>query len=115
MDSVWLNWNNFGQIFKTQPLTMCGLWRVHQKAELKIPNCNLSFLVIDASFKIPPGLMEYNFAWIGDYEECLDIDSSLTGVKGKYCLISLSLDESKVKFSATPNHTVTITWFITTG
>ncbi|XP_050306871.1 nose resistant to fluoxetine protein 6-like [Anthonomus grandis grandis] len=61
--------------------------------------------MIDASFKIPSGVLDYNVAWAGRYEQCLNIKSNKEDVKGKYCLASLpytsaSTEESLVQASS---------------
>lgn len=52
------------------------------------------FSVIDASYKIPSGIFDLNMAWIGSYEECINIESKLNDVKGKYCLTTIGIDSS---------------------
>jgi len=56
--------------------------------------------VIDAGFKLPAGLLKANVVWLGSFDECLDINSPLTKVKGKYCLTTITLDAESVLGSA---------------
>jgi len=50
--------------------------------------------VLDASGKLPAGILEANIAWVGRYDECLNIYSESSDVYGKYCLITLGIDDS---------------------
>lgn len=47
--------------------------------------------MIDASAKIPAGIFEQNFAWLGRFQECIQIESLKTNVKGRYCLTSINI------------------------
>lgn len=58
------------------------------------------YLVIDAGFKLPAGLLKANMAWLGSFDECLDINSPLTQVRGKYCLTTITLDAKSILGSA---------------
>lgn len=53
----------------------------------------------DATAKIPSGLLSGNVNQLGDFDECLGVDSSAdqsTGkINGQYCLVYLQIDVDK--------------------
>jgi hypothetical protein len=55
-----------------------------------------SCVVADATSKIPSGLLSLNFAEMGDFQQCVNIEASTkTGtILGKYCLGSLIVKET---------------------
>jgi hypothetical protein len=55
-----------------------------------------SCVVADATSKIPSGLLSLNFAEMGDFQQCINIEASTkTGtILGKYCLGSLIVKET---------------------
>ena len=57
---------------------------------------SLIFPVLDASFKIPAGLMSGKPHWLGDYEQCNAIDGTYTTLQGEvrpiqghYCKVNI--------------------------
>ncbi|KAL1491689.1 hypothetical protein ABEB36_012250 [Hypothenemus hampei] len=50
---------------------------------------NWALQMVDASAKPPAGILELNFIWMGNYDQCLKINSPTSKVKGKYCLATL--------------------------
>ncbi|XP_066252841.1 LOW QUALITY PROTEIN: nose resistant to fluoxetine protein 6-like [Euwallacea similis] len=53
--------------------------------------------MIDASAKIPAGLLKLNLGgWMGNFEQCLEITSSKRGIKGNYCLGTMYIDIDEV-------------------
>ncbi|XP_030757502.1 nose resistant to fluoxetine protein 6-like isoform X1 [Sitophilus oryzae] len=49
--------------------------------------------MIDATAKWPAGIAKINWAWLGSFDECLEIESKAKDVRGSYCLISISLEK----------------------
>ncbi|KAL1491688.1 hypothetical protein ABEB36_012249 [Hypothenemus hampei] len=54
--------------------------------------------MIDATAKIPSGILELNWVWPGNFDECLSISSNKTGVKGNYCVVTFSMDADSSDF-----------------
>ncbi|KAH1014290.1 hypothetical protein HUJ04_003149 [Dendroctonus ponderosae] len=59
--------------------------------------------MIDASYKIPSGIFDLNMAWIGSHKECINIESKLNDIKGKYCLTTIGIDSSTALKSSSLN------------
>ena len=59
---------------------------------------NLPFLVLDAFGKLPSGVVQGDFQWIGSYDECNSIRHSPMShrsgnhsrtIEGKYCMLAV--------------------------
>ncbi|XP_030757478.1 nose resistant to fluoxetine protein 6-like [Sitophilus oryzae] len=48
--------------------------------------------MIDATAKVPAGIAKINWAWLGNYDECLEISNGNRDVLGSYCLISINIE-----------------------
>lgn len=53
----------------------------------------LLFLVYDASFRIPQGILKGGLSNLGNYHQCLNInqETEAGSVEGKYCMMQVSL------------------------
>lgn len=55
--------------------------------------CFFTFLVIDASGRVPSGSLEGTLTDLGDYDQCLDVmqpkRNKHTEIKGQYCTLEL--------------------------
>ncbi|XP_052759590.1 nose resistant to fluoxetine protein 6-like isoform X1 [Galleria mellonella] len=58
-------------------------------------NSTLKWRFIDASAKIPSGILSGNVNDLGDYYQCLDINQHIKNmdVQGKYCTVTVPLDQ----------------------
>lgn len=53
-----------------------------------------SFLVYDASVKIPPGVITGNYQQLGNYDECLQVKNEY-GFTGKACSATVNFEIAK--------------------
>jgi hypothetical protein len=60
-------------------------------------NCKHSFLVYDASAKLPSGILRGNVNQLGDFDQCLDVTSQYEPrIDGKYCLASVDVESTEL-------------------
>ncbi|CAG9860596.1 unnamed protein product [Phyllotreta striolata] len=52
--------------------------------------------MLDASSKIPVGLLYYNFGELGNFKECVEIESATDHVAGKYCLGNIEVNSTAI-------------------
>lgn len=55
--------------------------------------------MVDATSKIPSGLLSLNFGEMGDFDQCVKIETKTTNtgtILGKYCLGSIVIKNNKV-------------------
>ncbi|XP_030750747.1 O-acyltransferase like protein-like isoform X2 [Sitophilus oryzae] len=53
--------------------------------------------MIDATAKIPSGILNLNLGgWMGSFDECINIHSKKTNIRGNYCLGTIYIDISQV-------------------
>ncbi|XP_045498211.1 uncharacterized protein LOC123696195 [Colias croceus] len=66
-----------------------------------LSNSSLVLQFLDASAKIPSGVLTLNAFDYGDYYECLDIDQSVSDmhIQGKYCVINIPFEQKSSKFN----------------
>lgn len=59
------------------------------------------FLVFDASGKLPGGLMQYYEADLGNYDQCLEVETKIQqkNLIGKYCISMLEIDYATLIFT----------------
>ena len=50
---------------------------------------SLAYSFVDASGKAPPGILRATMTAVGDYDQCLGIEDSSSGVSGRYCMIDV--------------------------
>ena len=51
--------------------------------------------MLDASAKLPSGILNGNINQFGDFDQCLSVKSESDGIRGKYCLASFQLSLPK--------------------
>lgn len=49
----------------------------------------------DASGKLPSGILDGNVNQFGDFDQCVNVNDPITGIKGKYCLAYLQISLAK--------------------
>nr|XP_006824762.1 PREDICTED: nose resistant to fluoxetine protein 6-like [Saccoglossus kowalevskii] len=67
---------------------------VIQVSEDMIAGKDYAIQMFDAAGKIPPGVLEGNYQWIGSSDECRDVNDIMmngTTINGEYCLLFLPL------------------------
>ena len=66
------------------------------------PKLKNIFLVIDATSKIPSGILAGNTNDLGMYDECLSIREQKSGteIRGRHCIYTLTIRGLKLNFSA---------------
>ncbi|XP_057656204.1 nose resistant to fluoxetine protein 6-like isoform X2 [Diorhabda carinulata] len=52
--------------------------------------------MLDASSKVPVGLLSYNFGEMGDFKQCIEIVSTKDNIGGKYCLGQVIVNSSGI-------------------
>lgn len=59
--------------------------------------------MLDSTAKIPPGLLNANINWVGNYKECTGVfhdfnmtDKQIPPVEGKYCRASIGFPISEL-------------------
>ncbi|CAG4952659.1 unnamed protein product [Colias eurytheme] len=64
-----------------------------------LSNSSLVLQFLDASAKIPSGVLSLNVFDYGDYYECLDIDHAISDmhIQGKYCMINIPFTQKSSK------------------
>ena len=83
---------------------------------LFVEQCHLVFLstVLDAGGKLPPGVLEGNFNWLGAYDECVKIVAQVSNPEtnstalekifgGRYCTAAIGMAKQNVG-NTTPNY-----------
>ncbi|XP_038210029.1 nose resistant to fluoxetine protein 6-like [Zerene cesonia] len=72
-----------------------------QKQLSYLSNSSLVLQFLDASAKIPSGLLSLNLADYGDYYECLAIDHSVHDmhIQGKFCVINIPFTQKSSKLN----------------
>uniref|UniRef100_A0A1E1WHK0 Nose resistant-to-fluoxetine protein N-terminal domain-containing protein n=1 Tax=Pectinophora gossypiella TaxID=13191 RepID=A0A1E1WHK0_PECGO len=65
---------------------------------------------LDASAKIPSGILTGNLANFGDYHQCLSIDGLVQNmrVQGKYCAILVPLQQEPIDWPSIPDWNITL-------
>ncbi|CAG9831886.1 unnamed protein product [Diabrotica balteata] len=56
--------------------------------------------MLDATSKMPVGLLSYNFGEMGNFKQCTEIVSQRDRVKGKYCLGNVVINTTAIDYSA---------------
>lgn len=66
------------------------------------------FSAIDASGKLPAGILDFRIAWEGDYQECLrlHIDYNEQKFNGRYCTVMIPLQAFTAGFAPQPQNVI---------